>query len=75
MKHCICYICCFTIDNSIHNLLKIIKYSSKSNIFTTFMGFQNADENVFYGLGNLVIRKVLEICSEQFIQALCIKME
>lgn len=44
-----------TIYNSIHNLPKIMKYSIENNVSSILMRFQNANENVFYGIGNLVM--------------------
>ena len=48
------YICWFTVYNSMHILPKIINYSIEKNVFSVFMGFQNANENVFHGFGNVV---------------------
>ena len=43
----------FAICNGIHST-KIIKYSVENVVFSIFMRPQNANENVFHGVGNLV---------------------
>ena len=40
----------FTIYNVKHNLPKTHKYNIENDCFPVFMGFQNANENVFHGL-------------------------
>ena len=37
------------------NLPKIMKYRIEDNVFSNFMGFQNASGNVLHGFGNFVI--------------------
>jgi len=44
----------FTICNSIHDLLTMIRSSIENNVVSIFMGFQNANKNVFHGFGNVV---------------------
>ena len=49
----ILFIVSFIIYNILHQ--KIIEYSIEDNAFSIFIGLQNGNENVFHGLGNLVI--------------------